>query len=153
MSELQIYFDTVMLNQESGPGINDISFEVETIIKTSGIQNGTAHITAVGSTGSITTIEFEPGVVQDLKAAVNRLAPPDGVYEHELAWHDGNGHSHVQAAIIGPSIVVPVRDGKTRLGTWQQIVVINHDNHARKRIVEVTVTGSSYKSSRGLATP
>ncbi len=142
MNVTQTFFDSILLHQETGPGIDDISSDMNQIIKTSGIQNGTAHITAVGSTGSITTIEFEPGVVEDLKDAINRIAPPDAQYQHELAWHDGNGHSHVQAAIIGPSIVVPVRNGRTKLGTWQQIVVINHDNHARKRIVEVTITGA-----------
>ena len=141
MNAAKTFFDTITLHQETGPGINDISFDVEGIIKASQIKNGTAHITAIGSTGSVTTIEYEPGVIEDLKDAINRIAPPNAQYQHELAWHDGNGHSHVQAAIIGPSIVVPVRDNKARLGTWQQIVVINHDNHARKRIVEVTVTG------------
>ena len=141
MNATKTFFDTVILHQETGPGINDISFDVDRIIKTSQIKNGMAHVTAIGSTGSITTIEYESGVIEDLKDAINRIAPPDAQYQHELAWHDGNGHSHVQAAIIGPSIVVPVRDNKARLGTWQQIVVINHDNHARKRIVEVTVSG------------
>jgi secondary thiamine-phosphate synthase enzyme len=135
------FFDTIILHQETGTGINDISFDIDRIIKESQIKNGTVHVTAIGSTGSITTIEYEPGVIEDLKDAINRIAPPDAQYQHELAWHDGNGHSHVQAAIIGPSIVVPVRDNKARLGTWQQIVVINHDNHARKRIVEVTISG------------
>ncbi|MCP3873526.1 MAG: YjbQ family protein [Desulfobacteraceae bacterium] len=141
MNATNTFFDSITLHQEIGPGINDISSQVNQIIHKSKVQNGTAHITAIGSTGSVTTIEFEPGVVQDLKDAINRIAPPDTHYQHELAWHDGNGHSHVQAAIIGPSIVVPIRDYKTKLGTWQQVVVINHDNHARKRIVEVTVTG------------
>lgn len=135
------FFDTIILHQETGPGINDISFDIDRIIKESQIKNGTAHVTAIGSTGSVTTIEYEPGVIEDLKDAINRIAPPDAQYKHELAWHDGNGHSHVQAAIIGPSIVVPVRDNKAQLGTWQQIVVINHDNHARKRIVEVMICG------------
>ena len=141
MNATKTVFDTIILHQETGPGINDISFDVDRIIKESQIKNGTAHITAIGSTGSVTTIEYEPGVIEDLKDAVNRIAPPDARYQHELAWHDGNGHSHIQAAVIGPSIVVPVRDNKARLGTWQQIVVINHDNHARKRIVEVTISG------------
>lgn len=141
MTTTQFFFDTITLHQKTGPGINDISPEIAGIIKNAAIQNGTAHITAVGSTGSVTTIEYEPGVVEDLKHAIHRIAPKDGVYQHELAWHDGNGHSHVQAAIIGPSIVVPIRNGRTKLGTWQQIVVINHDNHARKREVEVTITG------------
>ena len=95
----------------------------------------------VGSTGSLTTIEYEPGVVTDLKEAVNRLAPPDLPYAHELAWHDGNGHSHVQAALMGPSIALPIRRGELRLGTWQQVVAINHDNRARRRKVEVTLCG------------
>ena len=141
MTATHTFFKTLTLRQEAGPGINDITFEIEQMIKASNIQNGSAHITAVGSTGSVTTIEFEPGVVEDLKDAINRIAPPGIPYAHEQAWHDGNGHSHVQAAIIGPSIVVPVRNKRARLGTWQQIVVINHDNHARQRRVEVTITG------------
>jgi len=144
MTATTTFFDSIVLQQETGPGINDISFDINHIIKASQIINGTAHITAIGSTGSITTIEYEPGVIEDLKDAINRIAPPGHQYQHELAWHDGNGHSHIQAAIIGPSIVVPVRDNKARLGTWQQIVVINHDNHARKRIVEVTISGVQY---------
>ena len=95
----------------------------------------------VGSTGSLTTIEYEPGVVEDLKAAMNRIAPPDITYAHELAWHDGNGHSHVQAAMMGPSIVVSIREARLRLGTWQQVVAINHDNRSRRRKVEVTIIG------------
>jgi secondary thiamine-phosphate synthase enzyme len=91
----------------------------------------------------LTTIEYEPGVVNDLSAAVDRLAPPGLKYAHEEAWHDGNGHSHVQAALLGPSIVLPIRKGRLRLGTWQQVVAINHDNHARQRIIEVTIIGST----------
>jgi secondary thiamine-phosphate synthase enzyme len=105
------------------------------------IIDGTVSVFMVGSTGSLTTIEHEPGVVADLQQAINRLAPPDQTYAHELAWHDGNGHSHVQAALLGPSIVVPVRAGKLRLGTWQQIVAINHDNRPRNRGIEVTIVG------------
>ncbi len=141
MGTTQTFFETIAIHQETGPGMNDISYEVDQIVHQSNIQNGSVHITAVGSTGSITTIEYEPGVVQDLKNVINKIIPPNDDYQHELAWHDGNGHSHVQAAIIGPSIVVPLRSGKLRLGTWQQIVAINHDNHARKRIIEVTLIG------------
>jgi len=96
----------------------------------------------VGSTGSLTTIEYEPGVVEDLKKAINKLAPSGDVYEHEKAWHDGNGHSHVQAALLGPSISLPVRNGELMLGTWQQVVLINHDNRSRNRTVEVTIIGT-----------
>jgi secondary thiamine-phosphate synthase enzyme len=89
----------------------------------------------------LTTIEYEPGVVADLKAAIERLAPPNAYYAHEEAWHDGNGHSHVQAALLGPSIHLAVRDGRLRLGTWQQVVTVNHDNRSRRRPIEVTITG------------
>jgi secondary thiamine-phosphate synthase enzyme len=95
----------------------------------------------VGSTGALTTIEFEPGVVADLKDAVERLAPRDLTYAHELAWHDGNGHSHVQAALLGPSLSVAVRKGRFALGTWQQMVAINHDNRPRRRTIAVTIVG------------
>ncbi len=142
MESIKLLTESLDIQQKSGPGINNISADVEKMIRTSKIENGSVALTVVGSTGSITTIEFEPGVVQDLKDAINRIAPPDAHYQHELAWHDGNGHSHVQAAIMGPSIVVPIRNGSLRLGTWQQIVVINHDNHARQRTIEVTITGS-----------
>ena len=97
----------------------------------------------IGSTSSVTTIEFEPGLVNDLKKAITRFAPPDIEYDHEKAWHDGNGHSHVQAALLGPSIVLPVRDGRLALGTWQQAVIINHDNRARERVVDITIIGSA----------
>ncbi len=124
-----------------GPDIKDITYDVQAAVKESGIQTGIASCMVVGSTGSITTIEYEPGVIEDLKDAFNRLAPPHMEYKHELAWHDGNGHSHVQAALLGPSITVPIRKGNLVLGTWQQIVVCNHDNKARRRLVEVTIIG------------
>jgi secondary thiamine-phosphate synthase enzyme len=105
------------------------------------IREGFVCATVIGSTGSVTTIEYEPGVIQDLKRAITRLAPPGETYAHEQAWHDGNGHSHVQAALLGPSISLPVRGGMLALGTWQQVVLINHDNSSRDRKVEITVTG------------
>lgn len=141
MTQTLTFIKTLAIHQDAGPDISDISHEVTHAVKASQILEGTVHITAVGSTGSVTTIEHESGVVQDLKDAINRIAPPDGQYQHELAWHDGNGHSHVQAAVIGPAIVVPVRNGKPGLGAWQQVVAINHDIHARKRIIEITITG------------
>ena len=136
-----IYFDQVNVQLKTGIDVVDISHDLQRLIKKSKIINGTLNASVVGSTGSVTTIEFEPGVVEDLRRAVNRLAPPDLEYEHEKAWHDGNGHSHVQAALLGPSIALPVRGGRLTTGTWQQVVVINHDNKARKRNIEVTIIG------------
>jgi secondary thiamine-phosphate synthase enzyme len=122
--------------------MHDITTELDHLVERSKIKNGVLCANIVGSTGSITTIEFEPGVVRDLKKAIERLAPPGMLYAHEQAWHDGNGHSHVQAALLGPSITIAVRNNRLRLGTWQQVVVINHDNHTRTRIVEITITGA-----------
>ncbi|MCK5507915.1 MAG: secondary thiamine-phosphate synthase enzyme YjbQ [Desulfobacterales bacterium] len=136
-----VYFDQVNVQSKTGIDIADISYELQRLIDKSKIINGTLNATVVGSTSSITTIEFEPGVIEDLRCAVNKLAPPDLEYEHEKAWHDGNGHSHVQAALLGPSIALPVRNSRLTTGTWQQVVVINHDNKVRKRKVEVTIIG------------
>ena len=139
--EVKLYCADISVELDVGPDIKDVSMEFSEIVRESGISEGMLCANAIGSTGSLTTIEYEPGVVQDLKQAVERLAPRDAQYMHELAWHDGNGHSHVQAALLGPSITIQVRRGKLCLGTWQQAVVINHDNTARKRPIAVTVTG------------
>lgn len=142
MDDLKIHCETVDVSLEVGPDIRDITPALLRCLEKSGICNGSLHATMVGSTGSLTTIEFENGVVEDLKQAMNRMAPPDITYAHELAWHDGNGHSHVQAAMMGPSISLPVRGGRLRLGTWQQAVAVNHDNRGRRRSIEVTIIGT-----------
>ena len=141
MSALSLYTGKIEVSLDTGPDIRDVTSEFQRHIYESKIRNGHICATMVGSTGSLTTIEYEPGVVEDLKRAINTLAPPGQVYEHEKAWHDGNGHSHVQAALLGPSIALPVRDGRLSLGTWQQVVAINHDNHPRTRKIELTIFG------------
>ena len=103
---------------------------------------GIATVFVVGSTAGITTTEFEPGLVDhDLKAAFDKIAPDDGIYEHEQTWNDDNGHAHVRASLLGPSLTVPVVDGRLRLGTWQQIVLIDFDTRERTRTVIVQVMG------------
>jgi secondary thiamine-phosphate synthase enzyme len=141
MKSVRIFTDAIEAELKIGPDMCDITPALENLISESKIQTGNLSATVVGSTGSITTIEFEPGVIEDLKRAVNMLAPPGLEYAHEKAWHDGNGHSHVQAALLGPSIALPVRNGRLRLGTWQQVVAVNHDNRPRKRTIEVTIIG------------
>ncbi len=136
-----VHCDSFEVALRTGPDIADVTAELGRIVAASAVREGTVHATVIGSTGSLSTIEFEPGAVQDLKDAVTRLAPPGMPYAHEMAWHDGNGHSHVQAALLGPSLVVPVRGGRLKLGTWQQAILINHDNRPRRRSVEVTVVG------------
>jgi len=143
MKDLQLHTYDLSVNLATGPDIQDITPELWTWVKDTGIKTGNLEVFIKGSTGSVSTIEFEPGVVTDLKRAINSLAPPDLEYAHEQAWHDGNGHSHVQAALLGPSVSIPVRDGNLTLGTWQQVVVINHDNGPRRRSVLLTLIGSS----------
>jgi secondary thiamine-phosphate synthase enzyme len=133
---------SIEVRLKTGPDICDVTSTLNVLIRESGIYNGQLSAAIVGSTGSLTTIEFEPGAVEDLKRAVNSLAPPGKDYAHEQAWHDGNGHSHVQAALLGPSIVLPVRNGRLRTGTWQQVIAINHDNRPRNRTIEVTIVGT-----------
>ena len=139
---LSLFCQSIQVSLKTGPDILDITPTLIELIRKSGIENGQLGAAMVGSTGSLTTIEFEPGVVKDLKRAINSLAPPGMEYEHEKAWHDGNGHSHVQAALMGPSIVLPIRNGGLKTGTWQQVVAINHDNHPRQRTIEVTIIGA-----------
>jgi secondary thiamine-phosphate synthase enzyme len=143
MKATVMYCDSLEVSLGQGPDVVDITGKIASLIERSNVEDGGVQAFVVGSTGSITTIEYEPGVVEDLKQAVNRLAPPGLDYAHERAWHDGNGHSHVQAALLGPSLQVAVRKGRLALGTWQQVVVINHDNRSRQRRVEVTVMGTS----------
>ena len=141
MATVQQFCETIVVSLSTGPDLIDITNKLSACVSRSHISDGTMSAFMVGSTGSITSIEYEPGVVADLKQAVRRLVPPDLPYAHELAWHDGNGHSHVQAALLGPSITLPIRSRKLRLGTWQQVVAINHDNRPRKRSIEVTIIG------------
>ena len=106
------------------------------------MRSGTVTVFAVGSTAGITTTEYEPGLVNhDLKALFDKLAPEDGVYRHEETWHDDNGHSHVRASLLGPSLTVPLVNGRLTLGTWQQIILIDFDTRVRDRHVVVQVLG------------
>lgn len=119
--------------------MQDLTDRVQQVIRDSGIQVGMVNVFNVGSTGAIGTIEFEPGLKQDLPAILNRLIPPSQDYGHEQTWHDGNGHSHLQATWLGPELTVPIAGGKAILGTWQQIFHLECDNKPRSRQVIVTV--------------
>jgi secondary thiamine-phosphate synthase enzyme len=121
--------------------MHDITGAVAAIVKESKVRTGLVHIFNIGSTAAIGTIEFEPGLRKDLPNILDRLIPPSTSYGHEQAWHDGNGHSHLQATLLGPSLTVPIRDGDLILGTWQQIFHIECDIRPRQRTVVVTVMG------------
>jgi len=136
-----IITETISINTKGFCDIIDINSQVLSIVKRSLIANGLVTIFCPGSTGSITTIEYESGVLQDLKDALERIAPSDITYEHNERWGDGNGFSHVRAALMKPSLTVPLFNGKLTLGTWQQIVFIDFDNRGRHRDIIVQIIG------------
>ena len=136
-----IHQDEIELSTQGDGHMHDITERVGAIVRDSGVTAGLVHVFNVGSTRAIGTIEFEPGLVEDLPAVLNRLMPPSREYGHERMWHDGNGHSHLQATTLGPELTVPVRGGELVLGTWEQVFHLDCDNKARRRRVMVTVMG------------
>ena len=136
-----IYQKQIQLETRGHREMHDLTGDVAQIIHDSGVRTGTAHVFNVGSTGALGAIEFEPGLCRDLPELLDRLIPPGRDYGHEQAWHDGNGHSHLQATLLGSSLTVPVADGKPVLGTWQQIFHLECDVKPRRRTVVVTVSG------------
>ena len=121
--------------------IIDLTDQIDEKISISGLKNGIVTVFVPGSTGALTTIEYEPGLLEDMPAAFERLAPRNISYEHEKRWHDGNGHSHVRASILGPSLTVPFNDSKLILGTWQQIIFIEFDVRSRVRDLVLQIIG------------
>ncbi len=120
----------------------NITEQVGAAVTLSGISAGTITLFNVGSTAGITTTEYEPGLANyDLKAAFEKIAPENARYEHEETWHDDNGHAHVRASLLGPSLVVPIVDGRLTLGTWQQIILIDFDTRPRTRTVVCQMVG------------
>ncbi|HKQ49855.1 MAG TPA: secondary thiamine-phosphate synthase enzyme YjbQ [Phycisphaerae bacterium] len=120
----------------------DITPDFAALLQRAEIKNGTATLFVIGSTAGLTTTEYEPGLVNhDLKACFEKLAPEDGRYEHEATWHDDNGHAHVRASLLGPSLTVPIVDGRPTLGQWQQIVLLDFDTRPRTREIVVQFLG------------
>ena len=131
----------IELDTKGEMDIIDITHDVQEIVEESGIEDGIALIFCPGSTGAITTIEYEDGLLYDLPQALEKIAPKNAYYRHEEKWHDGNGHSHVRASIIGPSLTVPIENRRLILGTWQQIVFVECDVRARRRKIIVHIVG------------
>lgn len=122
--------------------IVDLTGSLESALAESGIETGHLVVFVPGSTGAVTTIEFEPGLLKDLPEFFERIAPSGKGYHHDATWGDGNGFSHVRAALLGPSVSIPVSKGRMTLGTWQQVVFIEFDNRARRRTVRISIVGS-----------
>jgi secondary thiamine-phosphate synthase enzyme len=136
-----VYQKQILLETRGHRQMHDLTVDVTQIIHDSGVCTGTAHVFNVGSTGALGAIEYEPGLLEDLPGLLDKLIPPGRDYGHEQAWHDGNGHSHLQATLLGPSLTVPVAGGKPVLGTWQQIFHLECDIKPRRRTIVVTVSG------------
>ncbi len=123
--------------------VQDITGQVARAVQASKLQNGIVTIFCPGSTGGLTTIEFEDGVIEDLRDVLDEITPPDHPYRHHLRWGDDNGHSHIRSALIGPSLTVPFVNGALTLGTWQQIVFCDFDTRPRSRKLVVQIMGES----------
>jgi len=133
--------DTISLSTKGHCDIVDITLPVEQQLAKSEIVSGIATVFVTGSTAGITTIEYEPGIIADLKDAWQRLAPDNIPYAHDRAWGDGNGYSHIRASLLGSSLVIPFKDKKLALGTWQQVVLVDFDNRPRQRQLVVQFMG------------
>jgi secondary thiamine-phosphate synthase enzyme len=138
---MTIVTETITLSTRGNTDLHDITEQIQHIVGSQGLSEGNVTLFVPGSTGGLTTIEYEPGLLKDLPEAFEHLAPSGRRYHHDDTWGDGNGHSHVRAALLGPSLVVPFSQGKLLLGTWQQIVFIDFDVRPRKREIVVQVMG------------
>ena len=132
----ELHFDT-----KGEVEIIDITEKVNSVLRASDIEAGIVTIFVPGATGAVTTIEYEPGLLRDLPTALERLFPKGIAYEHEYRWHDGNGHSHIRASFLGPSLTVPFKDKTLILGTWQQVIFIELDNKRRSRRIILQILG------------
>lgn len=138
---MPVLTNNIFVQTTGGTDIVDLTPQVEREVKRSSVRSGAVTLFIPGSTASLTTIEFESGAVNDLKKAIERMAPEGIYYYHNERWGDGNGYAHVRAAIIGPSLHIPILEGKMTLGAWQQIVLLDFDNRPRERCIIAQISG------------
>ena len=136
-----IYEETFSFQTEGDGAIVDLTGRLEAALSRSGVTIGQIVLFVPGSTGAVTTVEYEPGLVRDLPEFFERIIPSDRTYHHDETWGDGNGFSHLRASLVGPSLSIPVSRGAMTLGTWQQVVFMEFDNRKRQRTVEVNIMG------------
>jgi secondary thiamine-phosphate synthase enzyme len=135
--------ERIALETRGNADLVDITSQVQGLIATHGLDHGQVLLFVPGATGALTTIEYEPGLIRDFPDFFERVAPEGGHYHHEDTWHDGNGHSHVRASLLGPSLTIPVEAGQLLLGTWQQVILVDFDNRPRHREVVAQLSGES----------
>lgn len=140
---MEIITEHLSVATRGNSDIVDITPQVSSFVAKNKLKEGNVTVFVSGSTASVTTTEYEPGLIKDIPAAMERLAPQSITYHHNETWHDGNGHSHVRASMMGPSLTVPFSKGELLLGTWQQIVLIDFDTRARKRKIVVQLMGNT----------
>jgi secondary thiamine-phosphate synthase enzyme len=138
---MKVYRGEINVKTSGEGDLIDLNGKIEEQIKKSGVKEGVLHLFAVGSTVALTTIEYEEGLREDLFNVLERVAPRNAEYKHHLRWGDYNGHSHVRASIIGPSISIPIGEGRPILGTWQQVVLVELDTRPRSRKIIATIIG------------
>jgi len=136
-----VHTDAIRLHTRGHNDAHDLTRSVETIVSDSGVREGVVVVHTPSSTSAVTTIEFEAGALDDLRRALDEIAPADREYRHNLAWGDGNGHAHLRAALLGPSLSLPIVAGRIRLGEWQQILFLDFDVRVREREIVVQVMG------------
>ncbi len=139
---MEIRTSRLQIHSRGENDIIDLTPEIAKSISKSGLREGFVNIFVSGSTGAVTTIEYEDGLLKDFPAMLDRLAPRDKNYEHEKRWQDGNGHSHLRASLIGPNLTIPFEDSRLLLGTWQQIIFIEMDIHPRERNLVLQLVGA-----------
>ena len=139
---MSVYYNEISIQTRGEVDIVDITSDVQDVISKSKIKDGIVCIFVKGSTGAITTIEYEPGLMKDLPRALEKIAPKGIHYDHHETWHDDNGHSHVRASLMGPSTTFPIKNGKLLHGTWQQLVFVELDTRPRNRNIIVQIVGA-----------
>ena len=138
---MNVVTKVVQLTSSQENDIIDVTKQTSNALRESGLNNGIINVFVAGSTAAITTIEYEPGLRHDFPKMLSRIAPKDIQYRHDETWHDGNGHSHVRASLVGPSLTVPFSNGVLILGTWQQIVMLEMDTKPRERVLTIQILG------------
>ena len=131
----------IRIDSKGDTDIINITDRVASLVSKAGVNNGIVTVFVSGSTGGLTTVEYEPGLVRDLRDFFEKIAPKAGEYQHNIRWHDGNGYAHVRASLLGPSLTIPFMDKRVQLGTWQQIIFIDFDNRPRSRELVVQIIG------------
>lgn len=138
---MRVISEHIEIPTKGNTDIINISEKIKSVVNKSGIKNGIVNLFVVGSTAGLSTMEFEPGLLKDLPETFDKIAPKNHRYHHDDTWHDGNGYAHVRSTLLGTSLTIPIEDGATQLGTWQQVVLIDFDNRPRQRKIICKILG------------